>query len=132
MAEQNKQVALVLGATGGIGGEVARKLAARGWRVRALNRDAAKARANVANFEWIQGDAMKAADLMTAAQGVSLIIHAVNPPGYRNWEKLVLPMLDNAIAAARSVGARIVLPGTVYNFGPEAFPIFGKTAHSIL
>ncbi|MCS3741447.1 SDR family NAD(P)-dependent oxidoreductase [Rhizobium sp. BK661] len=123
MAEQNKQVALVLGATGGIGGEVARKLAARGWRVRALNRHSARARATVPNFEWIQGDAMKAADLMRAAQGVSLIIHAVNPPGYRNWEKLVLPMLDNAIAAARSVGARIVLPGTVYNFGPDAFPI---------
>lgn len=30
-------------------------------------------------------------------------------------------MLDNTIAAARSNGARIVLPGTVYNFGPDAF-----------
>jgi nucleoside-diphosphate-sugar epimerase len=31
-------------------------------------------------------------------------------------------MLDNTIAAARANGARIVLPGTVYNFGPDAFP----------
>ena len=37
------KTALVLGATGGIGGAVARKLSARGWRIRALNRDAAKA-----------------------------------------------------------------------------------------
>jgi hypothetical protein len=31
-------------------------------------------------------------------------------------------MLDNTITAARAAGARIVLPGTVYNFGPDAFP----------
>jgi nucleoside-diphosphate-sugar epimerase len=59
---------------------------------------------------------------------VSLIVHAVNPPGYRDWEKLVLPMLDNTIAAARKTGARIVLPGTVYNFGPETFPDIDETA----
>ncbi|MGL6091332.1 MAG: NmrA family NAD(P)-binding protein, partial [Pseudomonas paracarnis] len=35
---------LVLGATGGIGGEVARQLSAAGWEVRALTRDLIKAR----------------------------------------------------------------------------------------
>jgi hypothetical protein len=29
-------------------------------------------------------------------------------------------MLDNTITAARAAGA--LLPGTVYNFGPDAFP----------
>jgi peptide-methionine (R)-S-oxide reductase len=43
-----------------------------------------------------------------------LDVHAVNPPGYRGWSRLVLPMLDNTIAAASAVGATIVLPGTVY------------------
>ena len=114
--------ALVLGATGGIGGAVARALLARGWRVRALARDAATAGRKLPTLEWIQGDAMHADDVLAAAKGVSVIIHAVNPPGYRDWDKLVLPMLDNTIAAARAVGARIVLPGTVYNFGPDAFP----------
>jgi nucleoside-diphosphate-sugar epimerase len=37
-------------------------------------------------------------------------------------------MLDNTIAAARANGARIVLPGTVYNFGPDAFPILRETS----
>ncbi|EJJ25894.1 NAD(P)H-binding protein [Rhizobium sp. CF142] len=120
---QDKKLALVLGATGGIGGAVARKLQARGWTVRALNRKAAKASASGQGFDWMQGDAMNAADVRKAAEGASLIVHAVNPPGYRDWEKLVLPMLDNTIAAARAVGARIVLPGTVYNFGPDAFPV---------
>jgi nucleoside-diphosphate-sugar epimerase len=65
---------------------------------------------------------MSADDVLAAAAGVSVIVHAVNPPGYRKWGELVLPMLDNTIAAARFSGARIVLPGTVYNFGPDAFP----------
>jgi nucleoside-diphosphate-sugar epimerase len=30
-------------------------------------------------------------------------------------------MLENTIAAARSSGARVLLPGTVYNYGPETF-----------
>lgn len=120
---QDNRLALVLGATGGIGSAVARKLQARGWKVRALNRNAAKASASGQGFDWVQGDAMNAADVRKAAEGASLIVHAVNPPGYRDWEKLVLPMLDNTIAAARAVGARIVLPGTVYNFGPDAFGV---------
>jgi len=32
-------------------------------------------------------------------------------------------MLDSTIAAARASGARIIFPGTVYNFGPDAWPI---------
>src|SRR5262249_60662108 len=79
-------------------------------------------------FEWVQGDAMNAGDVRAAAESVSLIVHAVNPPGYRDWDKLVLPMLDNTIAAARAVGARIVFPGTVYNFGPDAFPTLTETS----
>ncbi|SFM88990.1 Nucleoside-diphosphate-sugar epimerase [Pleomorphomonas diazotrophica] len=114
-------IALVLGATGGIGGEFASKLASTGWQVRALHRDPDRAGKDGC-FQWIKGDAMAAADVAKAAKGASLIVHAVNPPGYRDWEKVVLPMLDNTIATAEANGARIVLPGTVYNYGPDAFP----------
>jgi nucleoside-diphosphate-sugar epimerase len=65
---------------------------------------------------------MNREDVIAAANGCSVIVHAVNPPGYRRWSELVLPMLDNTIAAACREGATIVLPGTVYNFGPDAFP----------
>ncbi|WP_117193703.1 NAD-dependent epimerase/dehydratase family protein [Rhizobium terrae] len=121
-AAHAKPIALVLGATGGIGGHVARGLAARGWSVRALNRKAEEAAGREPRFRWLQGDAMNATDVRRAAQDAKLIVHAVNPPGYKDWEKLVLPMLDNTIAAARDVGARILLPGTVYNYGPDVFP----------
>jgi nucleoside-diphosphate-sugar epimerase len=115
---ENGMEALVLGATGGIGGEVARLLVARGWRVKALHRSQKEGD----GLEWITGDAMNREDVVRAAAGVQLIVHAVNPPGYRNWGSLVLPMVDNSIAAARASGARVLLPGTVYNYGPDALP----------
>ena len=121
------KLALVLGATGGIGGEVASRLVLAGWTVRALYRAASKG-ARDSRFDWIQGDALSASDVASAAEGVSLIVHAVNPPGYRDWAKVVLPMLDNTIAAARANGARIVLPGTVYNYGPDALPDLSEDA----
>ncbi|KOF22660.1 membrane protein [Ensifer adhaerens] len=120
---EKARTVLVLGATGGIGGAVARGLSRRGWRVRALNRNITKAAKTAAAFEWVEGDAMKRLDVRAAAEGVELIVHAVNPPGYRNWGTLVLPMLDNTIAAAKAEGARILLPGTIYNFGPDSFPV---------
>lgn len=119
--------ALVLGATGGAGGEIAAALLRRGWQVCALVRDTARPQLS-ADIEWIAGDAMHADDVMQAARGVEVIVHAVNPPGYRDWDKLVLPMLDNTIAAARTAAARIVLPGTVYNYGPDALPLLGEAS----
>lgn len=114
---------LVLGATGGIGGEVARQLNGAGWEVCALTRDVDKARRENAGFSWIKGDALNRQEVLIAARGCAVIVHAVNPPGYRNWAELVIPMIDNSIAAAIAEGATIVLPGTVYNFGPDAFPV---------
>jgi nucleoside-diphosphate-sugar epimerase len=114
---------LVLGATGGIGGEVARKLRESGWEVCALRRGGRPRNQGLEGITWFDGDAMNRQQVMAAAQGCSAIVHAVNPPGYRGWDQQVLPMLDNTIAAAIAQGATIVLPGTVYNYGPDAFPL---------
>jgi nucleoside-diphosphate-sugar epimerase len=119
----NERRALVLGATGGIGGEVARQLRDAGWQVRALKRGQQEARLERDGITWLRGDAMNREDVLRAAAGCGVIVHAVNPPGYRNWGRLVLPMVDNTIAAAIAARATIVLPGTVYNFGPDAFPL---------
>lgn len=126
MARQN--VALVLGATGGIGGEVARQLRDAGWEVRALKRGLEQPTEQRDGMAWIRGDAMHRGDVMKAARGCSVIVHAVNPPGYRRWSELVLPMVDNTIAAAIAERATIVLPGTVYNYGPDAFPLIAEDA----
>lgn len=124
---EDTKTALVLGATGGIGGEMVRQLLAAGWRVRALTRgETPSPRGD--HVEWLRGDALARADVLAAARGCAVIVHAVNPPGYRHWGRLVLPMLDNTIAAAIAEGATIVLPGTVYNFGPDAFPLLAEDA----
>jgi nucleoside-diphosphate-sugar epimerase len=123
MDRNDGKTALVLGATGGIGGEVARQLREAGWQVRALTRRSASVADSPAGLQWLPGDAMNRDDVLRAARGCAVIVHAVNPPGYRRWAELVLPMLDNTIAAARAVGATIVLPGTVYNFGPDTWPV---------
>jgi nucleoside-diphosphate-sugar epimerase len=120
MSPSIPKIALVIGAAGGVGGETAAALVRHGWTVRGLTR---RSQPGNGIIEWIAGDAMKAADVLRAAQGASLIVHAANPPGYRNWATEVLPMIDNSIAAAKAVGARIVLPGTIYNFGADAFPV---------
>lgn len=124
------QTALIIGITGGIGRETAIALLAGGWTVRALHRDPATAQMKVAlpaGIAWITGDAMRAADLRRAAAGCSAIVHAANPPGYRNWRGLALPMLDNAIEAAAAADARLVLPGNIYNYGPDAWGAEGGT-----
>jgi nucleoside-diphosphate-sugar epimerase len=108
------------------GGETGTALLRHGWHVRALARDSVKAAANrnaAVGMEWVQGDALDRDSVIAAARGVSLIVHAVNPAGYRNWGGLVLPMIDNSIAAARASGARVLLPGTIYNYGPDAYPV---------
>lgn len=117
-----QRIALVLGATGGIGGETAVALFRHGWKIRAFARTA-KPAAGSPEWNWVKGDALDQAAVVAAAQGTSAIVHAVNPPGYKNWSETVLPMVENTIAAAKASGARILLPGTIYNYGPDAFPV---------
>ncbi len=117
------KTALVIGATGGVGGAVAEALLARGWRVRALTRNLGATRtrsADLAAVEWVAGDAMNREDVVAAARGAAVIFHGAHPPKYQKWRELCLPMLAHSIAAAKATGARLVFPGTIYNYGPDA------------
>jgi nucleoside-diphosphate-sugar epimerase len=134
------RTALVIGITGSIGREVAEALLRRGWQVRALHRDPAAAATagtlpnavqSINAVQWIKGDAMQSSDVVEAARGTELIVHAANPPNYRNWRGLALPMLDNTIAAARISNARILLPATIYNFGSNAARVVKENSPQI-
>jgi nucleoside-diphosphate-sugar epimerase len=117
------KLALIVGVTGGLASEVAKSLLAHGWSVRGLARTPEPAIVRfpeLAAVEWRAGDAMRAADVRRAAEGAAFIFHGANPPRYRNWRGLAIPMLANSISAAKSEGARIVLPGNLYNFGHDA------------
>lgn len=127
-----KPLALVMGATGGVGGALADRLVEAGWRVRAPHRDPDRARARAIggrpHLEWVRGDAMSPDQIAAASDGVEIVVHGVNPPGYRNWAGLQLPMLASSVAAARASGARLLFPGTVYNYGPDALPLIDQAA----
>lgn len=123
------QTVLMIGATGGLGGAVAQAFLAHGWQVRGLARHPPSvaqlrpAQAALAGVEWRVGDAMNEADVVMAAQGVDCIFHGANPPRYTRWRELALPMLAHSIEAARRSGARLIFPGNVYNYGPDAWPL---------
>jgi len=119
-----ERVALVTGAGGNIGAAATAALLAHGWRVRALTRRPDDPRlAREVGLEWVRGDAMSAADVAAAAEGARILVHGLNPPNYRNWRGLAIPMLRHAIAATRASGARLIFPGNVYVFGPDAWPV---------
>ncbi len=131
MTQSPQKTALVIGATGSFGGHASCALIKRGWRIRALARDPKAATAKAGPrmpIEWVKGDAMNPADVAAGAQGARLIVHGANPPGYRNWRGLAVPMLQSTIAAAIANGARIVFPGNVYNFAPDAGPLIAEDA----
>ncbi|MGH6987510.1 MAG: NAD-dependent epimerase/dehydratase family protein [Caulobacteraceae bacterium] len=126
-----RKTVLIIGATGAFGAHAAVALIARGWTVRALARDPGKAREKLGAampVDIIGGDALNEAEVVAAATGARIIVHAANPPAYRNWAGTVLPMLSNSIAAARASGARIILPGSVYNFAADAGPSIAEHA----
>jgi nucleoside-diphosphate-sugar epimerase len=125
------RIALIVGATGGFGSHAALALIKHGWTVRALARDPASAAERMGTrtpIDWVKGDAMDPASVVAAAEGVQLIVHAANPPGYRNWKGTVIPMLASTIAAARASGARILFPASVYNYAPDSGASIGETA----
>ncbi|MBS0444885.1 MAG: NAD(P)H-binding protein [Proteobacteria bacterium] len=106
---------LVLGAAGRLGQVLVDAFAAAGWQVRAQARrplpGAPRARVSLQRC-----DALDAGALADAALGCSVIVNALNPL-YTEWDRLALPLADAALAAARSSGALLMLPGNVYNFG---------------
>lgn len=132
--QPHEKTALVLGATGSFGLHAVEALIKHGWKIRALARDPVAAIARLGQrtpIDWLQGDAMDRASVVAAAKGAQLIVHAVNPPRYRNWKDTVVPMIENSIAAAKASGARLTLPGTVYNFAPDSGALIGEDAPQV-
>ncbi len=56
--------------------------------------------------------------LIERAQGATVVIYAINPV-YTQWDALMLPLARLGMQIAQRLGATFMLPGNVYNFGPE-------------
>ena len=109
---------LVLGVRGRFGMAAARAFAAAGWRVIGQMRPAAEP-PTAPDIEWRGVELQDAEALLAAAAGASVVVHALSPSAYTNgvWQAESAPMLDAAIGLCRKLGATLMLPGNVYNFG---------------
>ena len=119
----------VLGATGFIGGQIARAAAAKGWRVRGLRRrsDAVGAIGDL-EIEWVSGDLTDPASLVAAMRGYPLVFHAAGyyPHGARNvWETLrhAVSGMRNVLVAAAAAGVkRLIYTSAFTTVGSSADP----------
>ncbi len=127
---------LVLGATGFIGGHVARAALARGWQVRALRRrpDSVGALADEAGqIEWVQGALPFDRDqddpvLRRAMGGCEMVFHAAAAYPYAARE--IAPWLRGSVRQIRAVLAvaadegvkRFVYTSTLTTIGPPGEP----------
>jgi uncharacterized protein YbjT (DUF2867 family) len=95
---------LLTGATGFVGNAVRPALAAKGWRVRCLTRDAARARRRQPALDWVEGDVGDAASSTRALEGCQAAIYLVHGIGegahYHQREVAAATTFSHAAAAA--------------------------------
>jgi nucleoside-diphosphate-sugar epimerase len=111
---------VVLGAGGGIGGAVVRELAARGHRVRAVNRSG-----HLEVPEGVQvrqGDVTTEAGAKQACAGATVVYHCAQP-AYHRWPQEFLPMTRAILEGAAAAGAKLVLADNLYAYGPVDRPM---------
>lgn len=109
------QTVLVLGAGGRLGAATVEAFARAGWKVFAQTRPNAGRRAPAAGIGVEL--ALDATDQLTAvAAGTSVVVYAINPP-YTQWSRTAVATLHQGLRVAERLGARLLFPGNVYNFG---------------
>ena len=112
---------IILGARGRFGLACARAFADAGWRVLAHTRPGAQVpeeNRDDPRIEWVHADLFDTSVLAKLAEGAAVVVHALNP-AYTNdaWRKDVLRMTGASIALCRALGATLMVPGNIYNFG---------------
>ena len=95
---------LLTGATGFVGGAVRPALAAQGWRVRCLTRDAARVRRREPGLDWVQGDVGDPTSCTAALNGCQAALYLVHGIGegadYHRQEVMAAATFSKAAAAA--------------------------------
>jgi uncharacterized protein YbjT (DUF2867 family) len=95
---------LLTGATGFVGNAVRPALAAKGWRVRCLTRDVARARRRQPALDWVGGDVGDPASSARALDGCQAAIYLVHGIGegadYHQREVAAATTFSQAAAAA--------------------------------
>jgi nucleoside-diphosphate-sugar epimerase len=107
---------VVVGA-GPVGRETARLLALEGHEVRLVSRGGATP--DGAGISGVALDARDGQGLARVGAGADAIFMCAMAP-YTTWPTDFPPIMDGVVAAAESVGARLVVLGNIYGYGKEA------------
>jgi nucleoside-diphosphate-sugar epimerase len=106
---------LVLGANGRFGRAAVLAFASAGWQVLAQLRRTPRAPLP-AGVRLLQADALDVATLARDAAGAQIVVHGLSPR-YTAWATALPPQTAAVLALARALGATLMVPGNVYNFG---------------
>lgn len=108
---------LVLGASGRFGAACAKAFADAGWRVIAQQRKRVHV-SSAAGIETLVTGGAPIAGLLGTLPKIDVVVHAMNP-AYTDaaWTEHVPVMMESAIFLASALGATLMFPGNVYNFG---------------
>ncbi len=120
---------LVLGANGRLGRVIASAFADAGWNVLAQVRRPAE-EAQDRRIRFITVAVKDVAKMVKAAQGSTVVVHAINPL-YTQWETTVMPLAEAAMDIAQGLGATLMFPGNVYNFGSTMPAVLRETGAQI-
>jgi nucleoside-diphosphate-sugar epimerase len=118
----DKQVHVVLGGSGGIGGAVIDALVARqagGIRAVARRPPSGQARPGV---DWVAADVRTRDGAAQAVRGADVVYHCVQP-GYTRWLTEFPPLNEAVLTAVAGTGARLVYADNLYGYGPVTGPL---------
>lgn len=111
--------AIVLGATGGIGFALTQELMERKFEVTAFARGEEKLnQLHKGKVKVTAGDALIETDVMSAAEDVDVIFHAVSFP-YEQWSLKHPACLETVIKVAKKQKAKVVLIDNIYAYGKQ-------------
>ena len=111
---------LILGANGRLGSALLGAFTASGWRVLAQSRRSGAVLASMPILADLR-DVDRVIRVTKAALhigSVDVVINAANPV-YTRWAEEAVAINDASIAITKALGATLMLPGNVYNFGTD-------------
>jgi nucleoside-diphosphate-sugar epimerase len=112
---------VIVGA-GGVGGGVARELAAAGHQVVVVTRSG-RAVEGAVGMRAVALDAGDAAALTAVTRGADALYNCANPSNYTKWAAEWPPLAASLLTAATDTGAGLVTMGNLYGYGEVDGPI---------
>jgi nucleoside-diphosphate-sugar epimerase len=105
---------LIIGANGRLGQALTAAFAKAGWQVHGqVRRQPPRPQLGV---HWVHMPAEDTKGLAETVRAATIVVHATNPV-YTQWQTQAMPLARCAIDTARRLGALLMFPGNVYNFG---------------